>query len=387
MDAPLQRLPSAHEKAFGRAPEKIAFAPGRVNFIGEHTDYNGGLVMPLALEQGVYAAASRNGSGRLRLRSLDFGQSAEFDMASLAPDPAQAWANCPKGVAALLNREAGGLSGVDLTLSGDLPVGAGLSSSAAAEVAVGTVLAALFGLKVQGMALALLAQKAEHEFTGTRCGIMDQAVSVLGKKERLLRLNCRDLSATHVPFELHGLKLFVVNSGVKHNLADGEYNRRRSECGEALAIARTLRPGLIDLSALTLQELEENRDRFPGVVCRRARHVLSENGRVDGVAEALPRADFETVGRLMNESHQSLGKDYEVTCVETDFLAEGLKAIPGVRGARMTGGGFGGSVIVLAEPSAGGGIRALLGDYENRYHVKPGLFEARASDGTRLISF
>lgn len=380
----VQRLRRAHEERFGRSPEVAAFAPGRVNFIGEHTDYNGGLTMPLALQLGIYAAASRNPSGRLRLLSLDFKDFAEVDFTSGA-GTAPAWTACPRGMAALLNREKGGIGGADLTLTGNLPVGAGLSSSAAAEVAVGTALAALFGIKCEGISLALLAQKAEHEFTGTQCGIMDQAISVLGKQDRLLRLNCRDLSYDHAPFAITGLKLWVINSGVKHNLADGEYNRRRSECAEALSVARKVRPGLPDLSAFPLADLQEHRTAFAATSFRRARHVLSENLRVNHAARALEKGDFSAVGRLMNESHASLKNDYEVTCPETDFLAGRLSGLPGVLGARMTGGGFGGSVIALANEESEPAIRTLLKQYEAAFQATATLFEAQASEGARLL--
>jgi galactokinase len=341
--------------------------------------------MPFALALGVYAAVSKNNARELRIDSVDFNQYGVFPMRSLGPDSQARWANSIKGMIAMLQKQGHALSGLNITMAGDLPIGAGLSSSAAAEVCTGVSAAALFGLSLRGMELALLAQQAEHAFTGTQCGIMDMAVSVLGKKGHLLKLSCRDLTFTHVPFAVGTLKLFLLNSGVKHNLADGEYNKRRSECAEALAIARSVHPGLTDLSAFSLTELEAHRALFPDKPLRRARHVLSENRRVEAVASSLASRDFVQVGRLMNESHQSLRADYEVTCVETDYLADEAIRIPGCLGARMTGGGFGGSVIALSTPESQAAFESLLERYRAAFQVEPSMMTAVASEGARIL--
>jgi galactokinase len=381
----LQALISTHSKKFGKAPEATVFAPGRVNFIGEHTDYNGGLVMPLALDLGVCAAASKNGLGLLRIHSLDFRKYGEFDLKSLTPEKKETWANCPMGMVQTFLQAGYKVSGLNLTMTGDLPMGAGLSSSAAAEVAAGFAVKELFRIKLEGIRLALLAQKAEHEFTGAMCGIMDQAISVLGRKDSLLKLSCRDLSYDYIPFKLKGLKLLIVNSCVRHNLAQGEYNARRKECAAALHIAQKIKPGIECLSDFTPDLLEENKIRFPGKIYARSRHVLSENGRVKSAAARLAKDDFASVGRFMFESHESLRRDYEVSCDELDWLVDHAKAQKGVLGARMTGGGFGGCVIVLLEEKAGKQYRKSLGEYKKEFKITPQVFEAVASNGARVM--
>jgi galactokinase len=381
----LKQLASQHSHHFGKAPEVLAFAPGRVNFIGEHTDYSGGLVMPLALSMGIFAAASRTDSGLLRIQSLDFSQYGEFDLKTLAPDKKTSWANCPKGMVQMFLEEGFRVPGMDITLSGDLPVGAGLSSSAAAEVVVGVALRELFGFDVKGMRLALLAQKAEHTFTGTQCGIMDLAISVLGKKDALLKLSCRDLSYEHIPYRLKGVKLLIVNTGVKHDLATGEYNVRRRQCMEGFTIATGLRPDMKSLSDFSVELLKRKRALFPEVTFRRCRHVLGENQRVLDVAQSLEREDFETVGRLLVESHQSLRKDYEVSSEELDFLVDHALTQSGVYGARMTGGGFGGCIIVLLKESSAEAYKRSLDGYRKAFGIIPQVYEAKASEGAKRL--
>jgi len=381
-----QALIKRHSSKFGKAPETTVFAPGRVNFIGEHTDYNGGLVMPLALDMGVYAAASRNTLGLLRIHSLDFRKYGEFDLKSLKPEKKETWANCPMGMVQMMIEAGRKVSGLDLTMTGNLPMGAGLSSSAAAEVAAGFAVKELFHIKLEGIRLALLGQKAEHEFTGAKCGIMDQAISVLGRKDSLLKLSCRDLSYDYIPFKPKGLKLLIVNSGVRHNLAQGEYNIRRKECADAFHIAQKIKPGIECLSDFTLDLLEENRIRFPGKIYARCHHVLSENARVKSAAARLARDDFASVGQLMFESHESLRRDYEVSCEELDWLVDRAKAQKGVLGARMTGGGFGGCVIALVEEKAEESFRESLKGYKKEFKKAPQIYEAIASDGARTIA-
>jgi galactokinase len=375
-----------HLKKFKTSAEVVVFAPGRVNFIGEHTDYNGGLVMPLALDRGVWAAVSRNRKGLLRIQSLDFRKYGEFGIGSLKPEKKKTWANCPMGMVQMMIRAGRKIPGLDLTMTGNLPIGAGLSSSAAAEVATGFAVKELFGFGLEGLRLALLAQQAEHEFTGAKCGIMDQAISVLGKKDTLLKLSCRDLGFDYIPFNPKGLKLLIVNTGVRHNLAHGEYNLRRKECGEAFCIAKKITPDIESLSDFTPDLLEENKIRFPGKLFNRAKHVLSENGRVKTVAAALARDDFVAVGREMATSHKSLQEDFEVSCVELDFLVDHAMEQEGVLGARMTGGGFGGCMIVLLEEKAEKRFRQSLKAYQKEFKVEPQVYEARASAGARTLT-
>lgn len=380
-----EKLIKAHTDKFGTKPEITAFAPGRVNFIGEHTDYNGGLVMPLALNMGVYAAISKNTLGKVRILSLDFDQYGEFDLDVMKPDPKQGWANCPKGMIQMLQNAGCKMTGIDLSMTGDLPMGSGLSSSAAAEVATGFAVKELFRYASDGLKLALLAQKAEHEFTGTLCGIMDQAISVMGRRNSLLQLSCRDLKFEYAPFQLKGLKLLIVNSGVKHNLAQGEYNVRRRECEEALNVARKIKPGIETLSDFPIDLLEENKLRFADIPFKRARHVLGENHRVRSTVKRLSEEDFTAVGNLLVESHRSLQKDYAVSCEELDFLVDHAVEQKGVLGARMTGGGFGGCVIVLLEEGLEPAYRDSLKDYQKTFGIVAQVYEAVASDGARRL--
>ncbi len=379
------KLIDFHLAKFKTKPKLIALAPGRVNFIGEHTDYNGGLVMPLALNMGVYSAVSENNKGLLRIQSLDFNKYEEFEISSLQPDNISTWANCPKGIIKMLINAGCSVKGVDLTMTGDIPIGAGLSSSAAAEVSAGFAVKELFSFTIDGIKLALLAQKSEHEFLGTKCGIMDQAISILGKKDTLFKLSCNDLSFDYIPFRMTDMKLLIINSGVKHNLAAGEYNIRRAQCDEAFKIAKNVNPGIETLSDFSLELLDKNRNLFSDILYQRCHHVLSENLRLLEVARCLALDDFVSVGRLLTESHRSLQKDYEVSCPELDFLVDLSLKQAGVLGARMTGGGFGGCIIVLIQEKGEGIFKKSLSAYKREYDINPVVFEAVSSDGAKII--
>jgi len=375
-----------HFRVFGVKAAVIAFAPGRVNFIGEHTDYNGGLVMPAALDLGVMVAASPLSESLLRVRSIDFDKLAEYDINNLKRDDKESWANCPKGMTAVLLEKFGFIGGIALTITGNIPLGSGLSSSAACEIAVGKAIAALFGITVEPMELALSAQTAEHRFTGTMCGIMDQAASVLGRKDHLIKLDCAKLAWEYVPFNLSNAKLLITHSGVKHNLADGEYNRRRNECSEALSIIKYIIPSINTLAECEPSWLEKNSYLFSDTIYRRAHHVATEQQRVLLAGEALFNGNLAEVGRLMTASHRSLQHDYEVSCEELDFLVDNALKLPGVYGARMTGGGFGGCMITLIENSAIETYKESLSAYCLKYGIEPRVIEAVPSDGARVLS-
>lgn len=380
-----KRLIRRHRQKFSRAPVYCVFAPGRINFIGEHTDYSGGLVMPMALSMGVYAAISPNNQGLLRIQSLDFGKYGEFPMGDLHPDAAAVWANCPKGVVRMLLDGGHAISGVDLTITGDLPIGAGLSSSAAVEVAVGFAARKLFNLSVGDQELAALCQKAEHVFTGAQCGIMDQAISILGRRRTLLRLACDDLSYGYIPFTRRGVSVLITNSHMAHNLAQGEYNVRRAECARIFRAIRTVKPMAQNISDFTLVECEKHRRLFKGKLRGRLRHILSENERVKEMEQALNDGDLVSAGRLLYESHASLRDNYEVSCAELDWLVSNAARIPGVYGSRMTGGGFGGCTITLMRNAAIAPYRASLRRYARKFGVRAEVYMAVPSDGARVI--
>ena len=332
-------------------------APGRVNLIGEHTDYNDGFVMPAALEYEARAAACRRPDRLIRIRSLNNDKAAEFDLDAADPKPLGDWTDYVFGVAVMLERAGMRIAGADILVFSSVPVGSGLSSSAALEVVVGNALLSLSGHEVDPVELAKICQQAENDYVGMRCGIMDQFISCNGVEGHALMIDCRSLESVPVPVDAKA-RIVVANSMVHHALADGEYNKRRQSCEEGV---RLLRPALGAIRALrdvSLEDLEENRDLLPDITYRRCRHIVTENDRVLQAAEALQNADPETFGRLMNASHASMRDDYEISCEEIDILVDIAQAQQGVYGARMTGGGFGGCVVALVAAGAVEGFTA-----------------------------
>lgn len=311
---------------------RVFQAPGRVNLIGEHTDYNQGFVMPMAIDRFTRIAIAPREDSKLSLTS--FGETIELDDLVKRDH----WSDYVAGVAWVLRSEGVPLHGADLSIQSNVPVGAGLSSSAAVEVASALAFLAISGLSMPAPDVALLCQRAENEFVGMRCGVMDQFISACGEEGKALLLDCRDLSYRLFPLDV---QVVIANSMVKHQLAGGEYNVRRAECEEGCR-----RLGIASLrEAQTLDGLE-------GVILKRCRHVVSENARVLEAGEALTRGDLQRYGQLMHASHVSLRDDYEVSCPEVDQLVELATGFPGVYGARMTGGGFGGCTVNLVEESA-----------------------------------
>jgi galactokinase len=288
-------------------------------------------------------------------------------------------------MAAILFEKYGFKGGCALTITGNIPLGSGLSSSAACEVAVGKALCALFNISIEPIELALAAQAAEHRFTGTLCGIMDQAASALGQKDHLIKLDCAKLVWEFVPFKLTDAKLLIINTGVKHNLADGEYNKRRKECSEALAVIQSALPSISSLAECDPAWLKKNSKLLPELLFKRAFHVASEQRRVLETSNLLVKGDLVNVGNLMTASHRSLQNDYNVSCEELDFLVDNALGIPGVYGARMTGGGFGGCMIVLLDNASETKYRESLSTYKSKYGIEPLIIEAIPSDGARII--
>lgn len=313
-------------------------APGRVNLIGEHTDYNGGFVMPAALDFATLVAAAPRDDHRLVLRSTSFGDEVSYPIEDPGAQRAGHWSDYVRGVAVVARRRGLDIQGATLVLEGNVPMGAGLSSSASVEVAAALALLALSGITLPKLEIALLCQEAENEFVGMRCGIMDQYISAWGRAGHALMLDCRSLESRLLPLPADA-RLVLCNSQVRHELAGGEYNERRAACEEG---SRLL--GVPALRDATLEMVDTLQDEL---LRRRCRHVVSENLRVDKAAAAMTRGDFAGFGRLMFESHASLRDDYEVSCPELDRLVELARPLPGVYGARMTGGGFGGCTVNL----------------------------------------
>lgn len=370
----------AFVERFAKAP-RLFSAPGRVNLIGEHTDYNDGFVLPFAIERRCYVAAAPREDRRVLVRSLNLTAEFDFDLDRPGPPRRGIWGDYVEGVARALLARGVVLSGADLVLQSEVPPGAGLSASAALEISVGFALWALVTAPdVKSVALA--GQAAEHEYVGTLCGIMDQYISALGESEHALLIDCRSLEPTKVPFQLGDASLVVCDTRVKHQLASSEYNVRHAECRAASAALARVLPGVRALRDVTPSDLAQHSAVLEPNLLRRARHVVSENARTLDAAAALRRGDLVALGRLMVASHHSLRDDFEVSCAELDTAVDVALAIPGVYGARMTGGGFGGCTITLVEKRS---IDALMDQLRSRmrgaFGTEPELFATSASAG------
>jgi len=371
----------AFEAEFGRTAEVIARAPGRVNMIGEHTDYNDGFVLPIAIDRAVYVAAAARNDDAVNLVAHDFDDRASFDLSDIRFDEEHRWSNYPRGVAWALRQRGLALRGMDAVIGGDVPIGAGLSSSAAIEVATATALRALSGFNLPEVEMALAAQEAENRFVGMSCGIMDQFISVLGQRGRALLIDCRSLDYQSVPLP-PGCDVIVANTMKRRELVDSEYNRRRAECEEGVHRLREFVPGIRALRDVSLEDLQRHAGRLPENVLRRCRHVVSENARALAAATALREGDAQGFGQLMVASHESLRKDYEVSCDELDEAVRVALEEPGVYGARMTGAGFGGCTVnLVARESSRQVEEALARGYERWAGVRPEIYVCRAEDG------
>lgn len=369
------------ERVFNKPPEAVCFAPGRVNLIGEHTDYNGGHVFPCAVNLGIRCAASCRSDGVIRFFSENFKNDGikEYSVADLSLQ--NAWSDYPVSVIRAFKAFGYPLpNGADFWFSGDLPDGAGLSSSAALEVATGTMLRELFSIPVTEQEIAVLGQFAENRFIGVNCGIMDQFASAMGLSECAVLLNAETLEYKYAP--IGDAALIIVNSGVKHSLAASAYNDRRRECESALRALKAR-----SLCSLTPCEFEERKDLISDPVClRRAKHAVYENQRTLDGADALAHGDLQAFGKLMNASHRSLRDDYEVSCEELDFLAETAQNICGVYGSRMTGGGFGGCTVNLMESGVTEKfINTIRIAYKQRFGIIPEVYKIKVGNGAEII--
>ncbi len=368
---------------FGRAPT-VSRAPGRVNLIGEHTDYNDGFVMPAALEFATLTAASPRPDRRLAVYSMIMDETREFDL-DAPPAASGDWSDYVIGVALMLERSGLTLSGADLVVWSDVPIGAGLSSSAALEVSVAHALLTQSDLRFDPIKIALICQRAENDFVGMRCGVMDQYIACCGVAGHALLIDCRSLTSRHVAIAPN-LRLLIANSGVRHQHAGGEYNLRREACEEGVRLLSRYLGPIQALRDVTPEQLEAKRRKLPDLVYRRCRHIVTENARVLEAERALQAGDFVACGRAMNASHVSMQKDFEITCPEVDMLVGLAQTVKGVYGSRMTGGGFGGCTVSLLEASAVDKASQILTD---GYRIATGLdtdiFVCAPSDGAGLI--
>jgi galactokinase len=366
---------------------RLFSAPGRVNLIGEHTDYNDGYVLPIALNQRTYVAAAPREDSLIRCWSTQYAGSPgpiEFTIDAQTRSGESDWAKHIRGIATCLAREQFNLGGADLLIDSDLPIGAGLSSSAAIEVATGFALLKLSGQPVDLVDLALAAQRAEQEFAGTKCGIMDQYMACLGVEGHALLIDCRSLEYRAVPLELGEASIVICNTMVQHELASGEYNVRRSECEEGVRQLSVHLPGIVALRDVEPEDFDQYAGALPPVIQRRCNHVITEIARTLAAVEALERQDLTTFGQLMYASHHSLRIDYEVSCPELDLMVEIASGCEGVYGARMTGGGFGGSTVNLVTNEALPSFLVTVREqYRERTGIHPELYVCQSGGGVR----
>lgn len=364
-----------------RAEPRLFAAPGRVNLIGEHTDYNDGFVLPFAIDKQTYVACSHREDGRVSAvtRTLDNAFEMQLGAPSVNGEP---WTTYVRGMAEILRENAPAFRGANILIDSDIPFGAGLSSSAAFEVALGLAFSAMAGLGNSPKEIALWGQRVEHEFIGVRSGIMDQLASALSRANHLMLIDCRSLETTYVPFDRSDLVLAVCDTKVKHNLAATEYNRRREECEAGMEMLAEFVPGASSLRDVSVAKFSELAGRLPEPVRSRCRHVVTENERVHNAVKAIEHSDFARLGRLMYESHESLRDDYEVSCRELDLLVDAARRIPGVVGARMTGGGFGGCTINLVEVGVFNEfVEQLQSRYRSALGADPCITAVRPSQG------
>jgi galactokinase len=386
----IEELISSFNSLYGASEEEIRifFSPGRVNLIGEHTDYNGGYVFPCALSFGTYLLVRKNGTRMLNFATTNFDHRGTVDLDMPFVKEGKSWINYPLGVLNEFRKSALEVDGMDLLFSGDIPNGAGLSSSASIEMVTAYAMDRYYGFGVERMELVKLSQRAENQFVGVNCGIMDQFASGMGESDHALFLNCDTLDFKRIPLKLAGKKIIIANTNKRRGLADSKYNERRAQCEAAVDALRKARP-IRNLSDLDLPEFETlsylitDRDQL-----KRARHVISENGRTLAAIDALSREDIPAFGKLMNESHDSLRDDYEVTGTELDTLVNEARNIKGTLGSRMTGAGFGGCTVSIVNDDA---VETFIREVGKGYRERTGLvadfYVAEIGDGSKEITF
>lgn len=379
----LNRLLTKFADHFGSMP-RIFSAPGRVNIIGEHTDYNDGFVLPTAINRRTFVAISERPDEKVRLKSLVIDEEAEFDFNHPSSDQVKKWVNYCAGVAWILGEHGVKLRGADLLIDSDVPIGGGLSSSAALEVATGTALTAIAEVDIEPVKLAQAAQEAEHRYVGAKVGIMDQLTAAVGQRHHALLIDCRSLEVKQISLANLNAAIVVCNTNVKHELASSAYNERRAECERGVELLKRALPDIRALRDVSVEEFERHQYDLPEPIRRRCRHVVTENDRTVKAAKALEDGDRGELGELMKESHESLRNDYEVSCRELDLMVEIAKECEAVFGARMTGGGFGGCTINVVHAEAVEDFRALVKNkYSRATGIEPDIYLVEADDGAR----
>ena len=367
--------------AYGNEPE-VFRAPGRINIIGEHTDYNDGFVLPAAIDLSVYIFIQKNGSNQCNLVSIDLDDTYSFQLKESLVPVEKGWVNYFLGVIDQLQLAGHTIEGFDLMFTSDIPIGSGLSSSAALECGFGMALNELFDLKIEKQDLAKIGQVAEHKFAGVKCGIMDQFASCMGKSNHVIQLDCRSLNFEYFPADFKDYDLVLFDSNVKHNLADSQYNIRRSQCEEGVRAIQKIKPSMHSLRDATLDDLNGVKADIDEVVYRRCKYVIEENIRVQQVCAALQEGDILNVGAIMSQTHEGLKSDYEVSCKELDVLIDIASNCKGHIGGRMMGGGFGGCTINLIERSqVDQVIEQVTEEYKAITGIDTKIYQVKIADG------
>lgn len=380
-----EQIELRYQKVFDEKPLYIVRSPGRINIIGEHTDYNEGFVLPTAIDKGVYVGVSKRDDNLLCLYAESFGESFQVKLNDVSALP-NGWQNYVLGVVGELLERGYELGGFNLYLDGDVPVGAGLSSSAAVECATGFALNVLFDLAIDRISIALIGQQAEHKYAGVQCGIMDQFASAMSRAGQVIKLDCRDLSFSYKPLELGDYTILLLNSNVNHSLASSAYNDRRKSCERSVSLVQSKFQEVRSLRDVSLAMLDECVRGVDDEAYIKSKFVLEENQRVEKACLSLETGNLELLGSLLYEAHSGLSRDYEVSCVELDFLVEYVKQFPEVLGARMMGGGFGGCTINIVHKSFEDLlIERLLPVYKERFGLTLTAIKVLPSNGTELL--
>ncbi len=379
------RLVRWFSQIFNASPTHFTRAPGRVNLIGEHTDYNEGFVLPAAIDRAVYIAARPRTDKQIRVYAAQMEQQAELALNQLRPGVVSGWVAYIAGMADFLQQAGHTLVGVDMVIDGDVPQGAGLSSSAALEVAAGATLQVLAGVEINRVELAQVGQRTEHSYINVKSGIMDQLISALGRQHHALLIDCRDYSTEAIPLQADA-KIVVCNSKVKRELSQSGYNQRRAECDEAVRLLRAVLPNIRTLRDVSLEELMAHANLLPPHVLKRALHIVTENVRVLESAQALKRGDLQRFGALMNEAHRSYRNDFQASIPEIEVLVSAAQSVPGVYGSRLTGGGWGGCTVCLVDERAVDRVyRTVREMYEHKVGYAPDIYVCTASDGVEVV--
>lgn len=380
----LDQIEAKFKEMFGEQPLLLR-SPGRVNLIGEHTDYNDGFVLPGAIDKAIYFAITPRSDRCCRVYAIDLKDEHQFEVDTVHPSP-KGWPNYLMGVIDQLRKREYKIGGFNCAFGGDIPIGAGMSSSAAIEAGLAYALNYLFDLRIENLQLVKLAQKAENEFVGVQCGIMDQYVNIFGEQNNVLRIDCRSLDYEYYPFD-HDASIVLFDTRVSHSLASSEYNRRRRECNEGVEIIRRAYPRVTHLRDVSVEMLGEFKEHMEATTFRRCQYVVEENERVLSACRSLEMRDLKTFGRYMHQTHEGLRCLYGVSCDELDFLVDLVKDSPGVYGSRMMGGGFGGCTINLIEKGEVEHISNIVAEkYRQRFNQVLRTYITSISGGTSIVS-